>query len=70
MEREKELLVTNEEALAINKSFQIGQKSGTKSTVICVNEELEMIRRVPQLRTKKQVIDHMQKFVSSLYKRD
>lgn len=56
----------SKEALQANKWFDIGMESGTKNTVICINEELELLRKYRKIRTKKQIIDHMQKFASKL----
>jgi hypothetical protein len=60
--------VTNEDAIEANKWFELGMKSGSKNTVICINEQLELLRDFKPIKTKKQLIDYMQDFVGRLAK--
>lgn len=66
---DKDKIRITQKELDANKWFEIGVKSGSKNTVICINEQLELLRNYKPIRTKKQVIDFMQQFASGLVRR-
>lgn len=42
---------------------------GRNDAIISIGEELELMRRARKVRTKKQLIDHMQKFIGKIRSR-